>query len=406
MTKNELRYWIWLSLRCGAGNPSGAMLLYRFGSPEAIYEADPSAIKEALPNSRAIPLALRDKDLSGADRILSYCRRNNIGILTAGSEFYPERLRRIYAYPLVLYCRGRLRDLDEELLIACVGTRKNSEAGGETAYRVSAEMAEAGAGIVSGLALGIDTECHKGALSVGGYTVAVLGTGIDRVYPPKNRRLMAQIEKTGLIITEFAPGTKPARENFPIRNRIISGLSEATVVFEASEKSGALITADYAARQGRRVFAFPGDIRTETSRGTNRLIQQGATLATSAYDILSVFELYYPTALFTERVHFSSGEEMKTEETKKAEETGEKSDFSCGQTETKPEKPYAVPDGLAPIRGKILSLLSSPMTSDDVWNALEKTGEAPSMGSLLATLTELEIGGYLESLPGGKFRRL
>ncbi|MBQ0010861.1 MAG: DNA-processing protein DprA [Ruminococcus sp.] len=410
MTKNELRYWIWLSLRCGVGNPSGAVLLSRFGSPGAVYEADPAAIAKALPNSWAIPLALQDKNLDGADRILSYCRRNGVGILTAGSEFYPERLRRIYAYPLVLYCRGQLRDLDDRLLIACVGTRKNTVTGGETAYRVSAEMAEAGAGIVSGLALGIDTQCHKGALSVGGYTIAILGTGIDRAYPPQNRHLMKQIEKTGLVMTEFAPGTKPSRENFPIRNRVISGLSEATVVFEAAEQSGSLITAEYAIRQGRPVFAFPGDIHAEASRGTNSLIRRGATLVTSASDILSDFELCYPTKLFVEKADFSWKEERAESETAEKKEKEEKKikkekkPFDREQTEA--AEPYSVPAGLAPIPAGILSLLSTPMTSDEIWNALAARGQTLSMGGLLATLTELEIEGHLESLPGGKFRRL
>lgn len=399
MTKNELRYWIWLSLRCGPGHPAGALLLSHFGSPEAVYEASPEKIAEALPNSRAIPWALQDRDLDGADRILAYCRRNDVGILTAGSEFYPERLRRIYAYPLVLYCRGQLRDLDENLLIAGVGTRNNSESGGETAYRVCAEMAAAGVGIVSGLALGIDTECHRGALSVGGYTVAVLGTGIDRVYPAKNRRLMGQIGKTGLVVTEFAPGTKPSRENFPIRNRIISGLSEATVVFEAGEKSGALITAEYASRQGRPVFAFPGDIHAETSRGTNELIRQGATLVTSASDILGEFELRYPTKVFTERI-----DTIRFREKREPDEMAADS----GRTEQKPVTavPPAVPRDLPRVPARILALLSEPMTSDEIWNALSGSGEELTMGGLLALLTQMEIEGLLESLPGGKFRSL
>lgn len=201
---------------------------------------------------------------------------------------YPFRLRNIEQAPYVLFYQGRL-DCLQGLSLAVVGARKASAYGRKTARLLSRQLAEEGAVIVSGLARGIDSEAHRGALDADGATVAVLGSGLDIVYPPENKRLLDSIRETGAVISEFLPGTGPEAGNFPRRNRIISGLSAGVIVVEARSRSGALITADFALEQGRDVFAIPGPVSSETSLGTNNLIKQGAKLVSSAFDILEEY---------------------------------------------------------------------------------------------------------------------
>ncbi len=301
MKKEELLYYIWLSLRCGAGSEEASDLLYAFGSPGKIYAAKREELTAACENSATVD-SLCDKDMRMPKKILDYCMKKSIGILTCDSEYYPSRLRNIYAKPIVLYCRGKMRDLDKNVLIACVGTRNCTQYGRTMAYKMGAELAMGGACVVSGMALGIDAISHRGAISSGGYTVAVLGSGIDVIYPPQNKTLYDEIAKNGLIVTEFAPGTRPYAKNFPIRNRIISGLSNGTVVIEAGRSSGAMITAEKTIEQGKQLFAVPGDVGSDTSDGTNELIMRGAKLVTCAKDVLCEYELLYPHKIFTERI--------------------------------------------------------------------------------------------------------
>ncbi|HWQ61793.1 MAG TPA: DNA-processing protein DprA [Negativicutes bacterium] len=215
--------------------------------------------------------------------------KKGIGVVCAADEAYPARLRRIFDPPAVLYYRGRLpRD---EQLIAIVGARKASAYGRNAAAMLAAGLAEAGVGVVSGAARGIDSAAHTGALDGGGYTVAVLGCGVDVTYPPENGRLLDRIAEQGMILSEYWPGTSPQANFFPVRNRIISGLARGVVVVEAAVRSGSLITADWALEQGRDVFAVPGSIFSGTSSGTNRLVKQGAKPVTTAADILEEYGL-------------------------------------------------------------------------------------------------------------------
>jgi len=276
--------WIRLLHLPGIGAVQQNRLLDRFGGPEAIFSEAP---KSDL-NDR-IKAAIRNSEPRLHQRIeesLKWLERPEAALVTRDSKNYPERLRLLNDAPPLLFTIG-----DNALLnspqIAIVGSRNPSRIGAETAAEFARYFATLGLTVTSGLALGIDTASHEGALNGGGPTIAVLGTGPDRVYPASNRNLAHQIvEKGGLLITEFAPATQPIAGNFPKRNRIISGLSLGILVVEAALKSGSLITARLATEQGREVFAIPGSIHNPLARGCHRLIKEGAKLVETATDVL------------------------------------------------------------------------------------------------------------------------
>jgi DNA processing protein len=227
---------------------------------------------------------------------LKLARRHNVEIVTIIDRAYPRVLKEIYDPPLVLYVKGKILK-EGELAIALVGSRLASIYGLSTAERLGYELASKGVVIVSGLARGIDSAAHKGAIEAYGRTIAVLGNGLGTVYPPENKRFADEIvEKEGAVISEFPMGTEPLARNFPQRNRIISGLSLAVVVVEAAKKSGALITADFALEQGKEVFAVPGKVDSTTSFGTNELIKQGARLVQTAEDVVEELGLRFKEA--------------------------------------------------------------------------------------------------------------
>ena len=233
--RSENLYWVWLSEILGAGSRYVGKLADFFGSSFDIYNASEEEIIRSGCVSEQIASKLNNKNLKRAYDILDYCAVNNIGILSFGDENYPTRLRNLQDPPAVLYYKGTLPNFDEKVCIAVVGTRKMSEYGKRAAYKISYELASAGAVVVSGMALGNDAVASCGALVAEGKTVAVLGCGIDIVYPPQHTKLQREIEARGVVITEYAPGTKPFGSNFPIRNRIISGLSLGSVIVEADE---------------------------------------------------------------------------------------------------------------------------------------------------------------------------
>lgn len=298
----SLKYWLWLSECKNLYNSSKLLLLDYFGSPENVYYAEEQeyCLVEGLEISQA--KLLRDKSTETADRILGECRRLGIQIITMHDAIYPVRLRNIFDPPILLYVKGKLPVLDEEVTVAMVGAREATPYGISCAERLSYEMAKQGALIISGAARGIDTASHRGALRAGKETVAVLGCGIDVVYPPENRWLYRDIETRGALISEYAPGTAAIGGHFPVRNRIISGLSLATVVVEAGAKSGALITANLALEQGRDIYAVPGPIDAPASTGCNRLIADGAGLVTCGLDVLRDYLPQYPHKLSAEEI--------------------------------------------------------------------------------------------------------
>ena len=277
--------WIWLSLRCGVASKEALRIVEGFDSIEQIYDADYDTYCDHGVSERLCE-DLCDKSLDEANRIIEFCQSVRAGILCYDDVRYPNNLRTIKDPPIVLYYTGILPDFNKRLFVSIVGTRKMSEYGMRAAYKIAYEIASAGAVVVSGMALGIDAVSAAAAIASKGKTVAVLGCGIDKIYPKEHRSLRDKIRQNGVVLTEFAPSTPPKGSNFPIRNRIISGLSQATVVIEADATSGAMITAKTAILQGRDIYAVPSNIDGVNSAGTNSLIRDGAQAVLCGRDVI------------------------------------------------------------------------------------------------------------------------
>lgn len=292
-----LKYWVWLASLPGVGSRAKLQLLEHFSSPEEIYYAQPEELLLTGAVNKAQTQLLADKSLARAEDVLSACAKTGQFIGTMDDTTYPSRLRDIFDPPLLLYGKGSMPLFDDEAAIAVVGTRSCTAYGLDVASQLGYELAKQGALVLSGMAKGIDGAAMKGALRAGGFTAAVLGGGVDVVYPAENRRIYEDVAATGVVLSEYPPGTEPMASHFPVRNRILSGLSLAAVVVEAPERSGALITASTALEQGREVFAVPGPFDAPMSRGTNALIREGAGLVCEAWDVLSFYESRYPHKL-------------------------------------------------------------------------------------------------------------
>ena len=280
-------HWIWFATRRGFGPVRQREILERFGSAEAVWEATESLLKRACQ-------ILLDKDLTEARSILAACQRAEVSVLTLRDPAYPTFLRAIADPPAVLYVRGTLPDTDRIPCVGIVGSRSADRRGLEMAHLLGWQIVGCGGAVVTGMAKGIDAMAARGALGNGGAVIGVLGCGPDLVYPRENADLYAQVLVRGCLITEYPPGTPPAATHFPARNRIISALSDGVVVVQAAERSGALITARWAAEQGRDVFAVPGPAGEELSRGCNRLLREGAILTESGWDVMCEYEYRYP----------------------------------------------------------------------------------------------------------------
>lgn len=290
-----LLHSLWLAERPNISDGLKAALLRQFSSPEELYycrESELAALEMGGMTSEALE-ALGDKSLDGAEKTLEICLKGGVSFLTPEDPKYPDRLRALYDAPVLLYYKGTLPEFDDLPAIALVGTRKASPYGLKTAQRLGREIAQGGGLVVSGLAEGVDAAAMLGALNQRASVVGVLGCGIDLVYPRKNKDLYLQTECQGCILTEYAPGTPPLRWNFPKRNRIISGLSCGTVVVEAPEKSGSLLTARLALDQGRDVFVVPGNVDDPRCAGSNRLLRSGAIAVSCGQDVLAEYEGLY-----------------------------------------------------------------------------------------------------------------
>ena len=294
---SALKYWVWLSECRGVSNQTRLALLRHFGSPEDVFYADAGEILLTEGITREQVKALEDHNLDKADKILADCQRLSLRILTIQDAEYPGRLQNIDDPPCLLYVKGRLPAIDEEAAVAVVGTRDCTPYGVACAEKLGYGLANGGAVVVSGLAKGIDAAASRGALRAGGVTVGVVGNGLDVHYPYESRYLYEDIAAAGVLLSEYPPGTEPAKNHFPARNRILSGLSLAALVVEAPERSGALITAETALEQGRDVFAVPGPIDAPNSVGCNRLIRDGAGLVSDAWDILREYAGRFPEKL-------------------------------------------------------------------------------------------------------------
>ena len=367
MDADALEAWLRLLLLPGIGNQGARILLSAYGSPQEVFAQSTPALAQLMPArlvtaiqttpARLSTLLQTTKDwLDGADD-----RR----LLTLGESSYPASLLQIEDPPLLLYLLGLPLDVNCAANLAIVGSRNPTPQGALNAKQFAQEFAGAGLTTVSGLALGIDAAAHAGALAGGGKTLAVVGTGLDQVYPRQHQALARQIAAQGTLISEYNLGTAPLSANFPRRNRIISGLSQGVLVVEAALKSGSLITAGQAIEQGREVFAIPGSIHSPQSRGCHALIKQGAKLVETAQDVLE--ELKLP--VLAKRPQASSG--------------------------LQPTPP-------SPLGQDLLRALGTEILSLDQLQA--RTGLATAV--LQAGLLDLEMGEHLARLAGGRFQRL
>lgn len=285
-------------------------LLERFSDPEDIYHTEKF---DHVPDlSGDMMDALENKDLFQAQAVVKCCTDKKISVLTIRDAAYPSRLRNIHNPPLILYYKGVLPDFEGQPVIGVVGTRKASAYGLNNARQMAAQIAASGGLVVSGGASGIDTMALQGALDAGKPVVAVLGNGVDVVYPRSNRALFARIEENGCLMAEYLPGTGPKPWQFPERNRIISGLSNGVLVVEAPEKSGALITARDAFEQGREVFAVPGNIGVASGTGSNKLLQDFATAVLSGWDVLKDYAGQYPNVRQRQPMPYTQTERSAT----------------------------------------------------------------------------------------------
>ncbi len=290
---NDQRDWLILTLVPGIGSVHFIRLLARYRTPTEVLKASESALAEIAGPKLAQRIAqyAQAADVEAQERLME---KFGATLITMNDTAYPARLAEIYDPPLVLFARGALLE-DDEHCVAIVGTRNATPYGFRTAERLAGELAARGITVVSGMASGIDTAAHKGALEAGGRTIAVLGNGVDIVYPDHNRELMDRIIAQGCVLSQFPMGTKPSKGHFPYRNRIISGMTLGTVVVQAPIRSGALITAQQAMEQGREVFAVPGEVGVANSEGPHSLLREGAKLVETVEDIL--VELNLPASM-------------------------------------------------------------------------------------------------------------
>lgn len=286
----EELYWIWLSRIEEIGPVRKKKLLEKFKTPKNIYNTSKNELLKIDGIGEKIANAILKKEYKiDLDKYLKYMNKNNIQMYNINQQTYPEKLRNIYDMPIVIFAKGDINILDNKT-IAIVGCRECSEYGRIISKQISYALSKQNINIISGLARGIDTSAHLGCLKAKGKTVAIIGNGLDTIYPIENIKIADEIIKNGgLIISEYLPGVKPLKNHFPARNRIISGLSDGVIVVEAKEKSGTLITVDFALEQGKNVYVIPGNINSPNSVGTNELIKQGAKVVTRLEDIMEDF---------------------------------------------------------------------------------------------------------------------
>jgi DNA processing protein len=374
-----IRDWVELNMTPGIGPRAAAKMLERFGSAEAVY----SATRAELEQLRLVPEAVDSiiaRDLqTRAEAEIAAVRKLGGDILLLDDGVYPSSLREIYDPPIVIYVKGAWSECLDQPCVGVVGSRKCSTYGQNAALMLSRDLAQRGVTIVSGFARGIDAAAHKGALEAGGRTVAVLGTGIDEVYPRDHKRLANEVlDRGGALVSQFPLGTPPVSENFPYRNRIISGLSLGVLVVEASEKSGSLITARLAMEQNREVWAVPGNITSRTSFGTNYLIKgAGAKLVQQWQDVATELPPQIAARLLPPP-------------------------FGDVKEKSLSDKLAFVPEGLSRVETSVFKLLTpdSPVHID-----LLVDKSKLKMSDLTAALLSLEMRELIRALPGRCFVR-
>lgn len=401
-------YWIWLQQALGAGSPKSNPLLRALESPERVFEADDAFLREIGMTDKE-RRALSNKSLDESEKILRKALKHNGWVLTPDDALYPAVLREIYALPLVLYGRGEWPDWEELPALAMVGTRKATPYGLQMAGYLAGSVASAGIAVVSGGAVGIDAASHQGALAVGGRTVVVQGCGLDVNYPKPNHRLREQVlAQGGAIISEYPPGTAGWKGNFPLRNRLISGLSWATCVVEADIDSGSLITATHAREQGREVMAVPGPAGMSAYAGNNSLIRKGALLVETGEDILRPYRdrfgkwlPQHPTASL-QPPRFDAPSEKGTERPRmRVTQPRPKAVPKQPEPVAAPPACTGCPDFVSAEGHRMFDLLQETPRPID-WLA-DKAALSPARA--MAVLTELEIAGAARSHPGQQYSR-
>ncbi len=370
---NSLRDWIALSFVVGVGSRTAAMLIDKVGSPAAVFESSARHLESAGLGPKTIDAIKSSEPREKATLEIEGLMRLGGRALILTDEQYPALLRETYDPPIVIYCLGDLASACSQPAVAIVGSRRCSTYGRNVAEKLSRELAERGVTIVSGLARGIDSAAHRGALDGRGLTVGVMGTGLDAVYPKENRKLAARIAQHGTLVTEFPLATPPVSQNFPFRNRVISGLALGVMVVEGAERSGSLITARLASEQGRDVFAVPGNITSAKSFGPNYLIKDGAKLVQTWLDVIEELPAEQKAAILSA-------------------ERGEQT----AKTAIVEEVELTVPER------KVLKMLN---TDDPVHIDLLIAKAGLASGELMAALLKLEMMDRIRQLPGKTFVR-
>lgn len=378
LTSDESIHWLALRMAAGVGTRKAGRLVEIFRTPQAIFRASPSELEAAglapgVAQSVASGCAFEEA-AEQHEKVLKL----GVELIPVTDPRYPSRLRDIFDPPPLLYARGRV-ELLGQMTLGVVGTRRPTPYGMQVATRLSKDLSEAGLTIVSGMARGIDTAAHKAVLEAGGDTIAVLGCGVDEVYPAENRKLAENLAEKGLLISEFPMGAPPFPQNFPVRNRIISGMSVGVLVVEGGEYSGSTITARLASEQNREMFAVPGNVTSKMSWGPNLLIKQGAKLVQEWNDVVM---------------------ELKPEDRRRLVEQARS---RLNQKEKSPDEsksPFPASDINSNARLVLKALKNdAPVGLDTLMDAIDGLG----MSDVIAALFELELGGLVRQLPGKSY---
>lgn len=425
--KKEVCYWIFMQIVIGAGSGLILPILDRYKTAKAFYNAGTKNVKESGLLSYKRLDRYRRASIDNAYRVMERCSQLGYDIITPDDERYPKRLMHISNPPAVLYVNGEMPDFDDEVAISMVGTRKCSETGRSIARELSCRLTKAGALIVSGGAVGIDSSSHIGALRAGGKTVAVLGCGLNYPYLVTNEKLRKDISQHGALISEYPPDAPASKFTFPVRNRIISGLSLGVIVVEATRSSGSLITVDHALEQGRDVFVIPGEISNPLYAGSNRLIRDGAKAVISPMDVLSEYNNDYPHRInmenmsepiscsdppteemldISDKVGFTETVGQYTDESSHINDNTISNDDiedakhqECNSSKDGP----AADDDVSMLSDTALQLLNLFRETNREYLDDVVSGSGISSSDAIAALTELEIFGLIKACPGGRY---
>ena len=408
---SDLIYWVWLQKALGFASPKIKSVIELYQNPKNFYEAGRTDwIMTGLFNKSSLEKIANIK-LSEAKKIIENCDMKNQRIVTFNSDEYPDRLKTIYAPPCLLYVKGKIPDVDNKISISIVGTRSATKYGMSMAFDFAFNLAKSEAIVISGGAIGVDITAHRGALMAKGKCICVLGCGLDYNYLHQNLATRELIAQNGALITEFPPGSPPSKYNFPMRNRIMAGLSSGVLVIEAGEKSGSLITARYAADEGRDVFAMPGNAKSLVSMGANNLIKEGAKLVTNPKEILEEYmgeaEIRNLPLDFGENNDNLYEKNINSNHIVKTAKIKEK---TCGGSSTSKKNIQKPLDSQSKSETQKINLSEHAKTLLNFLGTEAKHIDQISFESGLSTIqslaaiTELELAGLICSCPGKRYK--